>query len=40
MIIPADILNLLIMAATTLVALAPLILVFLWVKDKKGGQLW
>ena len=40
MIISADALELLIVAATTLAAAAPIILLILWLKDRKGGNLW
>jgi len=40
MIISADALELLIVAATALAAVAPIILLILWVKDRKGGNLW
>ena len=40
MIISADALELLIVAATTLAAAAPIILLVLWLKDRKGGNLW
>jgi len=33
-------LELLITASTLLVAVAPVILIILWFKDRKGGDLW
>jgi hypothetical protein len=33
-------LDVLITISTVLVAIAPVILVILWFKDKKGGKLW
>jgi hypothetical protein len=40
MIISPEILNLLIVSATAMVAAAPVILLLLWFRDKKGGILW
>ena len=40
MMISVSALELLITASTLLVAVAPVILVALWFKDKKGGKLW
>jgi hypothetical protein len=40
MTVSANVLELLITISTALVAIAPVILVFLWLKDKKGGKLW
>lgn len=40
MIVSANVLELLITISTALVAIAPVILIFLWLKDKKGGKLW
>jgi hypothetical protein len=40
MFIPPEILNLLILTATVIVAVAPIILLLLWFRDKKGGTLW
>lgn len=40
MIISAEALELLIVAATILAAAAPIILLILWLKDRKGGNLW
>ncbi len=40
MIISVTALEILIVTATLMVAAAPLILLALWVHDKKGGKLW
>lgn len=40
MTIGVDVLELLILAATALVAVAPVILLVLWFRDRKGGRLW
>ncbi|MGD2118606.1 MAG: hypothetical protein PVG66_09615 [Chromatiales bacterium] len=40
MIISATALTFLIIAATALVALAPLVLILIWLKDSKEGRLW
>jgi hypothetical protein len=40
MIISAGALELLIVVATGLAAVAPIILLILWVMDRKGGKLW
>ncbi|MES9945371.1 MAG: hypothetical protein ABW080_10475 [Candidatus Thiodiazotropha sp.] len=40
MIISADALGILIMIATLMVAAAPVILLVLWLMDKKQGRLW
>jgi hypothetical protein len=40
MIISVDALGLLITVATLVVAAAPIILLVLWVADKRGGTLW
>ena len=40
MTLPASLFGMLIYAATALVAVAPLILLVLWVKDRKDGRLW
>ncbi len=40
MIISVTALKILIVTATLMVAAAPLILLFLWVLDKKGGKIW
>jgi hypothetical protein len=40
MIITADALGILITVATLMVAVAPVVLLVLWMKDKKGGRLW
>jgi hypothetical protein len=40
MIISADALGILITIATLMVALAPIILLALWMVDKQGGKLW
>jgi hypothetical protein len=40
MIISAESLGILIISATVLVAAAPVILLVLWFRDKKGGTLW
>lgn len=40
MIIPQTVLAVLITAATALVALAPIVLLTLWIKDRKEGRLW
>lgn len=40
MIISEPMLEVLIIAATLLVAVAPVVLVVLWLKDRKEGRLW
>ena len=40
MTISSNALDVLITLSTVLVAIAPVILVILWFKDKKGGKLW
>ncbi|MET0066647.1 MAG: hypothetical protein ABW076_09935 [Candidatus Thiodiazotropha sp.] len=40
MIISVSALKILIVTATLVVAAAPLILLILWVLDKKGGKIW
>lgn len=40
MTISSSALDVLITISTVLVAVAPVILVILWFKDKKGGKLW
>ena len=40
MTISASALELLIVAATVLAAVAPIVLLVLWIKDRKGGKLW
>lgn len=40
MTISSNALDVLITISTVLVAIAPVILVILWFKDKKGGKLW
>jgi len=40
MTISAETLELLIVAATALAAVAPIILLILWVRDRSGGKLW
>ena len=40
MMISATALEILITVSTLLVAVAPVILILLWLKDKKGGNLW
>jgi hypothetical protein len=40
MTISANALEVLIVAATALAAIAPIILLILWVRDRKGGNLW
>ncbi|MET0028433.1 MAG: hypothetical protein ABW101_12415 [Candidatus Thiodiazotropha sp.] len=40
MIISVPALEILIVTATLMAAAAPLILLILWVRDKKGGKLW
>lgn len=40
MIISETLLAVLISAATVLVAVAPLVLLLLWLKDRKEGRLW
>lgn len=40
MTITASALELLITVSTLAVAVAPVILIFFWLKDKKGGKLW
>ena len=40
MTVSAQALELLIVSATVLVAIAPLILLIMWIKDRKGGKLW
>ncbi|MEJ2402870.1 MAG: hypothetical protein P8171_01055 [Candidatus Thiodiazotropha sp.] len=40
MIISVTALKILIVTATLMVAVAPLILLILWVLDKKGGKIW
>ena len=40
MVIPPDVLNILVVAATVLVAAVPFILLLLWIKDWIGGRLW
>jgi hypothetical protein len=40
MIISANALEILITLATLTVAVAPVILLVLWVMDKRGGRLW
>jgi hypothetical protein len=38
--ISADALGILIIMATLMVAVAPVILLALWMMDKRGGKLW
>ena len=40
MTISSGTLEILIVAATALAAVAPVILLILWIKDHKGGRLW
>ena len=40
MIISSNMLGALIVMATVLVALAPVVLIVLWIRDRKGGKLW
>ena len=40
MTISASALELLIVVATALAAVAPIVLLILWIKDRKGGKLW
>ena len=40
MTISADALGILITVATLMVAVAPVILLVLWLMDKRGGKLW
>jgi hypothetical protein len=40
MIISPDMLGLLVLAATVMVAAVPVILLLFWIKDFKGGNLW
>ena len=40
MIVSATTLSILIIAATVLVAVAPVVLIVLWLKDNKKGLLW
>lgn len=40
MTISSSLLAIIISISTLLVACAPIILIWLWLKDKKGGQLW
>jgi len=40
MTLSAQALGILIYIAVTLAAIAPLVLAFLWIKDKHGGKLW
>lgn len=40
MTISSNALDVLIVISTILVAIAPVILVILWFKDRKGGRLW
>jgi hypothetical protein len=40
MIIPETVLSILITGATALVAVAPIVLLILWIKDRKEGRLW
>ena len=40
MTISSNALDVLITISTVLVAIAPVILVILWFRDKKGGKLW
>ena len=40
MTVSADLLQLIIYVATVLVALAPVVLVGLWLRDRKGGKIW
>jgi hypothetical protein len=40
MTISSSALDMLITVSTLLVAIAPVILVILWLKDRKGGKLW
>jgi hypothetical protein len=40
MIISPDILGMLVVTATAMVAIVPVILLLFWFKDLKGGKLW
>ncbi len=40
MIISLSALSMLIVISTAIVALAPVVLLILWFKDKQGGDLW
>lgn len=40
MIISPDILGILVVAATVMLAAVPLLLLLFWIQDLKGGKLW